>query len=223
MKILTLLAIAVLTASIIWLAYYINKKQREALLALAASLGWAAVPDASALYGYIPKSLQNQGIRQYCDDGFSLKIGTVDAIIFTYTYVTEETTTDANGMTTTHEQNHTHTLLCFADTKAVGEMHIHKRGFMRLGHEFFYQGQKRLSLEGDFNKYFDVFVPEGEQIEGLEVLEPTVMEVILDSGKDYSIDVYQGNLWIIADNNCINKKAVPPLLAYAQLLLSKIN
>ena len=41
-------------------------------------------------------------------------------------------------------------------------------------------GTKLLSLEGNFNEHFDVYVPEDSEIEALQILEPDVMVKLID-------------------------------------------
>ena len=49
-------------------------------------------------------------------------------------------------------------------------------------------GTKILSLEGDFNDHFDVYVPEDSEIEALQILEPDVMVRLIDEFSTFAFE-----------------------------------
>ena len=66
-------------------------------------------------------------------------------------------------------------------------------------------GKKILSLEGDFDKKFTVFIPENYQIEALEILTPDVMEMLESIYQKYSIE-FNGSKLFIFSRILITKK-----------------
>ena len=59
-----------------------------------------------------------------------------------------------------------------------------------------FNGSQRMSLEGDFNKYFDVYAPNGYERDALYVFTPDVMQVLIDQGKDFDIEIVGNELFI---------------------------
>jgi hypothetical protein len=59
----------------------------------------------------------------------------------------------------------------------------------------FKRGQS-LQLEGDFNKYFNVYVPEGYGVDALYFLTPDVMQVLITSGKTYDFEFIDKYLYL---------------------------
>lgn len=59
-----------------------------------------------------------------------------------------------------------------------------------------FAGSQRMSLEGDFNKYFNVFAPNGYEKDALYVFTPDVMQVLVDQGKGFDIEIVGSELFI---------------------------
>jgi hypothetical protein len=59
-----------------------------------------------------------------------------------------------------------------------------------------FNGGQRMSLEGDFDKYFTVYAPEGYERDALYVFTPDVMQVLVDQGKDFDIEIVGSELFI---------------------------
>jgi len=53
-----------------------------------------------------------------------------------------------------------------------------------------------LKLEGDFNKYFTLYVPQNYQRDALYIFTPDVMAALVDMGLDYDIEIIDDNLMI---------------------------
>lgn len=53
-----------------------------------------------------------------------------------------------------------------------------------------------LSLEGDFDKYFTLYVPDNYQQDALYALTPDVMVALIDAGKNYDIEIVDDELYI---------------------------
>lgn len=54
----------------------------------------------------------------------------------------------------------------------------------------------KLQLEGNFNNYFDLYVPEEYERDALYLFTPDVMAVLVDSGAAYDIEVIDNSLMI---------------------------
>lgn len=55
-------------------------------------------------------------------------------------------------------------------------------------------GTQRLSLEGDFDRYFSVYVPSGYERDALELLTPDVMACLIDHGRRWDVEIVDDRL-----------------------------
>lgn len=59
---------------------------------------------------------------------------------------------------------------------------------------------QRLSLEGDFDKYFDLFVPAGYERDALYVFTPDLMALMIDESSDFDVEIRGDQLTVYAPN-----------------------
>jgi hypothetical protein len=57
---------------------------------------------------------------------------------------------------------------------------------------------KILKLEGDFNQYFDLYVPTQYEQEALEVFTPVVMAAFIDTAQNYDLEITGNKVRVIA-------------------------
>ena len=68
-------------------------------------------------------------------------------------------------------------------------------------------GKEKLNLEGDFNKYFKLYIPKDFQIEALQIFTPDVMAELIDKFKnvDMSIEINSNKIYLFFEK-IISKK-----------------
>lgn len=59
-------------------------------------------------------------------------------------------------------------------------------------------GAQRLSLEGDFDRYFAAYAPEGYGRDALEILTPDVMAGLIDYGRRWDVEVHGDRLLVVS-------------------------
>jgi len=79
-----------------------------------------------------------------------------------------------------------------------------------------------LTLEGDFNKSFDVYVPDGNQIEALEVLQPDLMASLMDGYASYSFECSGDKLYVFTQNEPRTKESFQAAAALVDQLFDKL-
>lgn len=57
-----------------------------------------------------------------------------------------------------------------------------------------FPGSQRLRLEGDFDRYFAVYVPPGYERDALELLTPDVMACLIDHGRHWDVEIVDDRL-----------------------------
>lgn len=118
--------------------------------------------------------------------------------LFTYTYVT------GSGRSS---QTHNFTVFQFKLNANMPDILVeNKNHFFRESLFDQLPGKVSLSLEGDFNKFFQVSVPEGSEIEALEVLAPDIMAELEDKCKSLSLEIIGDYLFIYKDTVVNSKK-----------------
>lgn len=60
------------------------------------------------------------------------------------------------------------------------------------------QGLQRLELEGDFNDYFTLYVPQGYERDALYIFSPDVMELMVRHASRYDVEIVDDTLYLFA-------------------------
>lgn len=86
-------------------------------------------------------------------------------------------------------------------------------------------GVQRLSLEGDFDKYFTTYVPQGYERDALQLLTPDVMVCLIDHGRHWDIEIVEDRL-IVASHRfrrASDRAEVTALLLFAELFGAELG
>lgn len=59
-------------------------------------------------------------------------------------------------------------------------------------------GAQRITLEGDFDRHFTVYAPEGYGRDALELLTPDVMAALIDLGRAWDIEVVENRMIVVS-------------------------
>ncbi|EYT52752.1 hypothetical protein H490_0112080 [Leucobacter sp. UCD-THU] len=89
----------------------------------------------------------------------------------------------------------------------------------------FLPGVQRLSLEGDFDRYFAVYAPEGYARDALELLTPDVMVCLLDHGRRWDIEVVEDRL-VVASHRfraASDRAEVTAMLLFSELVARELG
>ena len=102
----------------------------------------------------------------------------------------------------------------YLDSKKAGGRQVHAM----------FDASQRISLEGDFNKYFAVFVPTKYTTVALSVLTPDVMETLKNHAANFDIEIYGDHLRIIC-NRSVNRNETmqAEMLTVAEKILKEIE
>lgn len=67
-------------------------------------------------------------------------------------------------------------------------------------------GTKLLSLEGNFNDHFDVYVPEDSEIEALQILEPDVMLKLIEEFPSFGFECFGTKTYVFQPGTFANNR-----------------
>lgn len=193
----------------VWIFFQMNKKKRNAIAEFAVRNGITPVlrQDAEAL---LPPSLRDQGTYRVLSNSYQLNFDGKPVDIFDYSYQEISRTRGSYlyGVAIIQtEKSYPHIYL---DGKANGGNGV-------------YKSWQKLSLEGDFNKYFDLYAEKDMQIETLSFLTPDVMAQFIDNAQNYDIEAYGNTVAIIAKGTLYNKKEMDGLLRCLDALMLELT
>lgn len=85
--------------------------------------------------------------------------------------------------------------------RALPHIVLDARGNNSLGHSTLpiaFAGQQRLSLEGDFDRYFTLYCPEGYEADALYLFSPDTMAVFVDTVARLDVEIVDDHLFLYA-------------------------
>lgn len=84
---------------------------------------------------------------------------------------------------------------------------------------------QRLSLEGDFDRYFTAYVPQGYERDALQLLTPDVMVCLIDHGRQWDIEIIDDRL-VVASRRFrrrSDRSDVTALLLFSELIGAELG
>lgn len=85
------------------------------------------------------------------------------------------------------------------------------------------KGKEKLSLEGDFNKYFTLYIPNDLQIEVLEIFTPDVMVEFIDKFQGMNMEISKDKMYIYTKKIVSTKKEILLMHELVSKLSDKLN
>lgn len=79
-----------------------------------------------------------------------------------------------------------------------------------------------LQLEGDFNKYFTLYAPKGNEMEALEIFSPDTMALMEDASKHFNVEFAGNRVYIYINGFVTTTGALTSAFALAKKLIEKI-
>jgi len=89
----------------------------------------------------------------------------------------------------------------------------------------FFRKQKTeefISLEGDFDKHFALYVPRGYEVEVLEIFAPDIMARLIDNAKLFNLEFVGNRIYIYSFKQITTKNDLDSLLDLAKMLILEL-
>lgn len=93
----------------------------------------------------------------------------------------------------------------------------------RGGAQRIIKGSERLSLEGDFDSNFSMFVEKGHHIDGLAIITPDVMRTSMQATANYDIEIYRNKLYLYVEGDRRNRTYIEDLFKGVSAIMKEIN
>lgn len=86
-------------------------------------------------------------------------------------------------------------------------------------------GSQRLSLEGDFDRYFTVYVPAGYEQDALQLLTPDVMACLIDHGRSWDIEIVDDRLIAASarSSRSSDRAEYTAMLRFSELIIHELG
>ncbi|WP_310963623.1 DUF3137 domain-containing protein [Nocardioides terrisoli] len=158
------------------LAHRAAQKRREAFAALAVSKGWTYAVDDDRWVQAFDGAPFGLGHGRSAGNVLTGSSGNRPFVAFDYSYRTTETSTDAQGHTSTHEETHTFSVCALQVSCTFPDLHVRPENFLSraVGH----LTNRDIELESEaFNRAFTVTCSDRKFAS--DVLHPRQMEMLL--------------------------------------------
>ena len=166
------------------------------------------LPEGQAL---LPPYLDGVGEDQKLSNSYGFMVDGKPCTIAEYHYETGE------GKS---RQGHTYTVAYFIQGKAYPHLFLDGQ---QNGRWEAYSGSQRLSLEGDFNDFFNLYVPDGESVDALSILTPDVMQTLVTGGRPYDIETQENYVFVVGKGSHYSYEKLPQLLKFMTSLSQEFD
>lgn len=93
-----------------------------------------------------------------------------------------------------------------------------------LGPRVYIDKSNKLDLEGDFQKYFQAYVPVDSETTALSILTPDLMQILMVASGKYDIEFYKNSLRLISSDDVYKKlDREKDILEAAEAILQKLQ
>lgn len=151
----------------------------------------------------IPPSVKNMSSHHKSSRGAFLPTDHGEVLVYDYAFQTGE------GKSTRYHQYAIATL-----TFDKRYPHIYLDGKVN-GRDDSYSSKQEVRLEGNFNEYFKLFMPDGSAAGSLTVLSPDIMQLFIDIGKPFDIEIKENKLYIISTGKAFIQEDLKNILTAA--------
>lgn len=179
--------------------------------AFAQTNGWGITPGQLATIGFVPPSLMDSGHGRKLSDVVHADIDGHMCSIYAYQF----TVGQGRGSRTYYC-----TITRVVLPKAFPHLLLDSKGSHRLkSHR---SAHVPVKLEGDFNKYFQLYHAKGEHVDALSIITPDVMQTLIDSNEAQDIEIVDQNVYFITYSEHRSATLLPKLLASVDALSDEL-
>lgn len=204
----------------------INYSKRKNSLSKFATANGFVFTSGFSNFQNEPGSIFDYGYSRKIGNILSGKLGSYQFRDGTYRYKTESESVSialsATGVNRSNNQTLYIDFMCIELPRKLPQIIINSKKEYAL--QTFYSKKQKLSLEGDFYKYFDVYAPQNYETTTLAILSPEVMAFLEDNATHCDIEIVDSKLYLYWHKGMFeNKSDYSKKFDLAISLLSKIG
>lgn len=129
------------------------------------------------LLAYVPQNLDVAGAYDAKAYGYRFTFGEIPTMLFDYRHSV------GGGK---YKRTYYYAIACLVLPKQYPHLYLDGKANGKFSQ---YQDNQKVALEGDFNNYFTLYMPEGSAAGSLSVLSPDVMQTVIDQGKALDLEI----------------------------------
>lgn len=208
---LTYVGILLIALSLGYAAKLQNERNAALWRKFASVNKWNVHPAALA-ESYVPPTLGGIGHSRKLSEVIEGAYSNNNFRIFTYQY------TVGSGK---NSHTYTYTILQIVLPKPLPSFIVDS---LRVaGAKNIPNGYQKVSLEGNFDKTFQLYIPAGASADVLSVVSPDVMQTLITSNTMQDIESAAGSVWFIQTGDTRGQKVLPKLFAAVDQLTNEFN
>lgn len=197
----------------IFFALHEEKKERDKQwIKFAEKNNWKIMDSISGMK-LVPPSLD--GVGEYIESSLVIEIELNGQEWHLFTYTTKDSSSKyakLNYMTILHKKlSKNLPYIALNSNKNDG-------GIERVPY-----GCKQISLEGNFDKYFKLYIQKDSQIDVLSIITPDIMKTLIDKNLMQDIEIIDDNMFLIHINGFSLPNDIKNVITAADELFSDLN
>ena len=83
--------------------------------------------------------------------------------------------------------------------------------------------EKKLALEGDFQKYFALYVTKEYELEAMQIFTPEIMQMFIDKADKISVEMYKSKVYLYYPNEIIKKSQLILIYSLAKEIILELS
>ena len=83
--------------------------------------------------------------------------------------------------------------------------------------------ETKLSLEGDFQKYFTLYVAKEYEVEALQILTPEIMQMFMDKAGNMGVEMYKNKVYLYYPGEISKKEQLLAIYGLAKEIILKLG
>ncbi len=185
-------------------------RHEKAVQQFALVNGWKLSAEG-VLSDTLPSALRGMGSQRFAN-GYMGQVAGRDVLVYEFSYTT------GSG-----KDSHTYpfTIACIGTKNNYPELFIDSHA---NGQDTAYYGlDQKIKLEGNFDKYFSLFAAKGQQVDALSIVTPDIMELLINLGKGYDVEVRGHQVSVISVGSSYNRLGLPQMLEFIMPLAAKFD
>jgi hypothetical protein len=205
-----LIGILFIGGAFAYIAKLSGERNKKLWTQFALDNNWHIGPATAAEY-HVPPSLGGIGGSRKLSDIISGTFASHDFRLFTYTY------TVGSGK---NSQTYSYTILQLVLQRQLPSFIVDSlrvQGAKNIPYNY-----EKVSLEGDFDKTFNLYMPKGASADVLSVVSPDVMQTMITSNTTQDIESAGGYIWFIKSGDTRGHMQLPGLFAAVHPLANEL-
>ena len=85
------------------------------------------------------------------------------------------------------------------------------------------QNETKLSLEGDFQKYFTLYVAKQYEVEALQIFTPEIMQMFINEAKNMGVEMYKNKVYLYYPGEISKKEQLVSVYTLAKEIILRLG